>query len=176
MLDELDLFIGSINYFVKPVGRGCAWFHVTAVNKTQVGINNFILIVDEDIDLRVVTRLKAAAQALAGTPYKIAMAGERKGSITILLEPDINSNCSKQFNLSKVVTPIENGVVWLDQDFWEAKVFMPIYDSDIGVQEEEFLSAIAHPSMRLDVFHYLINKKEEEYDQLSAFFKGESND
>lgn len=172
MTQKLELVIGSINYFTKPVGRGCAWFHVNSNNRA----NNFILVVDEDIDLRIINRLNKIVNLLAGTPYKIAMAGERKGSITILLEPDIYSDFSKPFNKSKIIDVMENGAHPLDPDFWGAKLFLPDFNEDFEV-DPELLNSIAYPEMKKEVFWFLLKEKEKHQDLIAEyFFKEPSND
>lgn len=123
--------------FPKPEGRG-AVYRIYEINDNPV-----IVIFDEDMDMRLVCRIKAN---IAGFPSDTLMIGERKGSLTAILRAE-SKEAEYYF---KNIAENENG---LDVDPWSYSIF--------NYQDfEELDGHITHPSMSkgtyISLIHYVL--------------------
>lgn len=139
-------------HFEKPVGRGCSYYIARMMRNGPSNTYddyNFILLMDEDYDFRVLERLQKLDDYIKSIDAVILIAGERKGSITVVLA----NCCNPSEEISKKVNHIiANG---REGDEWSVNVyfghsFTEIYD--------DRLSMLAHPQMPKKVYDILIEK------------------
>lgn len=139
-------------HFEKPVGRGCSYYKAEMLYGDRPHPNdsyNFILLMDEDYDFRILERLQRANDYLRDKNIKILLAGERKGTITVVLSSLLPSVLIK----AKIEQILSNG---REGDEWNVNVyFEPLNTEEIY---DDRLSMLAHPEMPKKVYKDLISK------------------
>lgn len=143
-------------HFTKPVGRGCSYYIAEMRCETKDFIYdpyNFILLMDEDYDFRVLERLQRANDFLAEKNIKILIAGERKGTISVVLSSLLPVNHIKT-KLENLLADGRDGDNWNVAVYFGAPLSNPLDYDDDGNR----LGMLAHPAMPEKVYFELMEK------------------
>lgn len=142
----VPVYYSTNRKFERSVGRGCTWHKGFQYELKQ----SFVLIFDEDIDLRVLARIPRALKLIHQYGLSLLMIGERKGSLTLLLN-EMPSEKEKQ--------RIKEGLEYDLDEFNDTDKWVISINS--LETSSKFLQEIAHPAMPEAVLKYLLDRREE---------------
>lgn len=141
-----SILYGDTNHFVRNVGRGCTWKLGHHLGSDQ----RFVLIFDEDVDLRVLPRIELLFNTVLIQGSSPLIVGERKGALSVLFD----KMPSREFCEFLTKALESNPAFYPDEDSWSVYLFSleNIRDS---------LGHFAHPAMPESVMQYLLERLKE---------------